>query len=103
MMTYAQLDLADQPHFDGDDIDHARDGERLTGQLLRIWEVIKDGKWYTLTDISIAAKATEASVSAQLRNLRKHRFGGHEIEKEYLDDGLYRYRLTITSNKKEAS
>jgi hypothetical protein len=38
--------------------------------------------------------APPASVSAQLRHLRKPRFGGFTVEKRYLRDGLYTYRVT---------
>lgn len=41
----------------------------------------------------------EASISAQLRHLRKHRFGGHDVQKRRRNDGAqWEYRL----NGKEA-
>ena len=46
----------------------------------------------------LAAVATgdpPESVSAQLRHLRKERFGSHTVEKKYLGDGLYVYRLIV--------
>ena len=81
--------------FDGDDYNHERDSERLTGQLLRIFEVVKDGKWRTLKEIALLTGDPEASISAQLRHLRKPRFGSHEVEKEYVDKGLYKYRVIV--------
>jgi len=81
--------------FDGDDYNHERDSERLTGQLLRIFEVVKDGKWRTLKEIAQHTGDPEASISAQLRHLRKPRFGSHEVEKEYIDKGLYKYRVIL--------
>jgi len=77
-------------NFNGSNYVPVRDTTRLTSQLDRIYDKIKDGNWYTLADL---CDAPEASVSAQLRHLRKPRFGSHKIEKEYLGTGLYRYRL----------
>ena len=84
-----QLDL----RFDGADYNRTRDDARLTGQILRVWECMSDGKWRTLKDIAQETGDPEASVSAQLRHLRKPRFGGHTVEREYIDKGLYKYRL----------
>lgn len=81
--------------FDGDDYVASRDDVRLTGQLLRVWNVMYCGLWRTLPQIAQATGDSEASISAQLRHLRKPRFGGHTIEKEYVANGLYRYRLII--------
>jgi hypothetical protein len=79
--------------FDGDDYSHERDHTRLTGQIQRVHDLIFDGEWRTLNDIADATGDPHSSVSAQLRNLRKERFGGHNIEREYIGAGLYSYRL----------
>jgi hypothetical protein len=84
-----------QFRFNGSDYKPKRDDKRLTGQLLRVWECMQDGNWRTLNQISKITGDPEASISAQLRHLRKQRFGAHEIEKEYLKDGLYKYKLII--------
>ena len=83
----------EQMRFDGADYDHARDSVRLTGQLLDIWEFVKDSGWYSLADISRNTGHPAASVSAQLRHLRKERFGGHTVEKKYEGNGLYLYKV----------
>jgi hypothetical protein len=83
----------DNPRFDGSDYVRARDDVRLKGQLLRVWDCMSDGKWRTLGEIARSTGDPESSVSAQLRHLRKERFGAHTIEKEYKDFGLYAYRL----------
>ena len=85
-------------NFNGDDYQPARDNPRLRGQLLRVWTQVKDGRWQTLRSIADATGDPEASVSAQLRHLRKQRFGGYEIEKRHVRDGLYEYRLYTGSN-----
>ena len=79
--------------FDGADYKPERDDVRLTGQLLRVWDVVHDGSWYTLKQIADKTGDPEASVSAQLRHLRKPRFGGYIVEKEYISNGLYKYRV----------
>jgi hypothetical protein len=85
--------------FDGDDYNHERDSERLTGQLLRIFEVVKDSKWRTLKEIAMLTGDPEASISAQLRHLRKPRFGSYEVEKQHIDRGLYKYRVIFSGDK----
>ena len=39
-------------HFNGDDYQPDRDKERLRGQILRVYTVIKDGRWRTLRSIA---------------------------------------------------
>ena len=79
--------------FNGDDYQSERDKERLRGQILRVYTAIKDGRWRTLRQLAEITGDPEASVSAQLRHLRKPRFGGHEIVKRNIKNGLYEYRL----------
>ncbi len=85
--------------FNGSDYRPDRDDVRLTGQLLRVWGVMAKGAWHTLDEISRLTGDPAASVSAQLRHLRKPRFGGHQVEKEYISNGLYKYR--VIANKQE--
>ena len=79
--------------FNGSDYSPVRDDNRLTGQLLRIWGCMKGGAWRTLEEIASRTGDPAPSVSAQLRHLRRPRFGGHVVEKEYLGNGLYQYRV----------
>lgn len=79
--------------FDGATYDAARDGERLAGQLRRVQALMADGQWRTLAQIAQAVGGSEAGVSARLRDLRKPRFGGHVIEREYVRDGQWMYRM----------
>jgi len=80
-------------HFNGPDYKPERDDARLSAQQAAIFELVKDGQWRTLRAIAQACAAPEASVSAQLRHLRKERFGGHAVNKRYLGAGLYEYQL----------
>ena len=82
------------PEFDGDDYQPDRDKRRLTGQIKDVLTWISDGRWHSVHTISAATNHPEPSVSAQLRNLRKKRFGGHTIDREYRGDGLYVFRLS---------
>jgi hypothetical protein len=84
------------PRFDGDDYVPERDHIRLAGQMLAIYTVIKGGDWLTLREIADESGAPEASVSAQLRHLRKERFGAHTVERRHRGEpaqGLYEYRF----------
>lgn len=79
--------------FNGPDYDHARDSERLSAQHVRVRELMLDGQWRTLAEISELLGDPPASVSAQLRHLRKERFGSYFVDKRHLGEGLYAYRV----------
>tara|TARA_A100001388_G_scaffold137763_1_gene102091 strand:+ start:455 stop:805 length:351 start_codon:yes stop_codon:yes gene_type:complete len=79
--------------FDGSDYVPARDNVRLSGQIQRVFNVMRDGKPRTLREIAAATGDPEASISAQLRHLRKPKFGSYVVEKEPLSQGLYNYKL----------
>ena len=87
------MQLSLLPRFDGADYNHARDGERLNTQLARIVTLMADGQWRTLEQIKLATGDPEASISAQLRNLRKARFGRMTVERKHVGFGLYQYRV----------
>ena len=82
-------------HFEGDDYQHERDSERLTSQIEKIKDTMQDEQWRTLKQIASSTKAPEASVSAQLRNLRKEKHGGHKVNRKHISNGLYRYQLIL--------
>jgi len=91
--------------FDGPCYDPAKDQARLTGQAHRVFNLMADGRWRSLSEISLATGDHEASVSSQLRHFRKPRFGAHQVEKRRRGDeprGLWEYRL-IVNNTKETS
>ncbi len=100
------------PQFNGSDYDAAFDHARLAGQIQRVYECMKDGIWRTLDEIAKQTTAMKkaaakegvevsedgaSSISAQLRNLRKQRFGGYTVNKRSRGDrekGLFEYQLT---------
>jgi hypothetical protein len=92
--------LAAKPHFNGADYDDHKDRQRLVGQIWRIYNCMKDGKWRTLNEIAFITGDPHASISAQLRNLRKPRFGNHIVERRNRGLGLFEYRLLIQSINK---
>jgi hypothetical protein len=58
---------------------------RLNRQQRLVWEIMKDGQWRTLREIAALARAPETSVSARLRDFRKARFGGSEVQRMAVD------------------
>lgn len=85
------------PRFDGACFDPAFDQARLTKQLGRVFDAMRDGAWRTLQEIADLTGDPHASISAQLRHLRKPRFGGYTVEKRrrgLLEHGLYEYRIS---------
>lgn len=71
------------------------DKERLENQMLVIRDVMADGQWRTLQEIARITGYSEASISAQLRHLRKERFGGHTVNKRHVENGLWEYQLVL--------
>ena len=67
--------------FGGKLYDHKQDHARLTSQLNRVYDVIKDGRWHTLSSIATITGDPEGSVSARLRDLRKEKFGAYDIQR----------------------
>lgn len=56
--------------------------------------------WYTLRELAQLTGYGEASISAQLRHLRKRQFGGYVVEKqrrrgEGLRAGIWEYRVLV--------
>lgn len=86
-------DLSTIPQRDGKTYSHARDGARLALQHNRVLAVMQDGQEHTLAELAKKTGDPEASVSARLRDLRKPRFGSHDIRTRYVERGLFVYRL----------
>lgn len=97
------MNTSESHTFAGSDYDHGRDSQRLERQHERVLRVMQDYKPHTLSEISDITGDPEASVSAQLRHLRKPRFGGHQITKTHLGHGLYEYLLVRPEPQKNES
>lgn len=85
--------MKDQNNFVGSDYSPERDQSRLSAQHERIRELMLDGAWRTLGEIARITGDPEASVSAQLRHLRKEEFGSHTVNKRHISRGLYEYQV----------
>jgi hypothetical protein len=76
--------------------DERLDGHRLADQHKRIrnymLEQSKLGVWLSLEDIEIALDYPQASISAQLRHLRKERFGSYIVNKKRIG-GHWEYQV----------
>ena len=85
------------PRFDGAVYDPALDHDRLSKQLGRVFALIRDGQWRTLRDIAESTGDPESSISAQLRHLRKARFGSYTIDRRRTTatGATYEYRLRL--------
>lgn len=81
-------------NFDGPTFDKERDSRRLGAQLSRVKDVMIDGEWRTLQRIAeLAYPASESSVSARLRDLRKPRFGGYVVNRRHVAAGIFEYQV----------
>jgi len=89
---------ATKVRFDGPEYSPKHDDERLSGQILRVFNAMKNGGWFTLDELNGITGDPHASISAQMRHLRKARFGSHLVEKRNRGErahGLFEYRLTV--------
>jgi len=85
------------PHFNGPAYKPEHDQKRLTTQHGRIRDVMSDEKWRTLSEIETLTGDPASSISAQLRHLRKPRFGSHVVDRRRRGDreqGLFEYRVS---------
>lgn len=84
---------------DGQTYDRGQDQPRLKGQTRAVFKVLQDRQWHQLEEIAAKLlsehdlKASTQSVSARIRDLRKEKFGSHEIERRRAGSGLFEYRL----------
>jgi hypothetical protein len=83
-------DYGDLPMFDGRHYDHKKDAVRLTKQMAIIYRALlvqssPEGEWLTLEEINrlFIEPLPLPSISAQLRNMRKKKFGGLNVKGRY--------------------
>ena len=88
-----QLKLGAQ--FDGETYIPMIDYKRLKGLLKRVYDIMSDGNWHRLAELAHRAQGSEASVSARIRELRKEKFGGFEVQRKRhkTQKGVWLYRL----------
>ena len=88
--------MQDQMQFDGDTFDKNLDENRLRGQWLVVFDLMKDANWRTLREIAQLTGCPEASISARLRDFRKKKFGGHSVDRRRRGiwiDGIWEYQV----------
>ena len=91
--------MSDQPvfDFDGETYEPEFDKPRLNTLLGKVFVLMEDRQYRTLSEIqSVVACGSEASISARLRDLRKPRFGGYEVDRRRRGKetkGLFEYQL----------
>lgn len=87
----------EQPvHFDGRTYRPEHDQARLKSIYMRVHELMLDGNWWTRRGMEKALGLTWAQIGPRLRDQRKRRFGGYEVDRERInnpEDGEFRYRL----------
>ena len=78
----------------------ASDRKRLEPQMIQIRDYMLTVKWQSVAQIASALRQIhpgghfpENSIQAQLRNLRKAKFGGYQVEKRRVGEGYYVYRV----------
>jgi len=92
----AEGGIQTNPRFNGAVYDPYWDDNRLSNQIGRIFDLMMDSHWKILAEISARTADPPASISAQLRHLRKRRFGSYVVEKRHRgarDKGLFEYRV----------
>ena len=90
-------------NFDGETFVPELDGKRISRQFDYVFDLMKDGKWRTLKQIQLALLkqgvfATEAGISARLRDFRKKRYGEHTVNRMRTGDpksGKFTYQLLV--------
>jgi hypothetical protein len=87
--------------FNGPDLG-SDDEKRLSKQHERIRDLMLDGQWRTLPEIENLTGFPQASISAQLRHLRKERFGSYTVDRRRRDSErlVYEYRVQVPAPDK---
>lgn len=104
-----QLELPEpspEKAFDGETYDPDRDYVRLKGVLAAVFDFMSEGGWHTLQEIRLALERRtrrhhrEQTVSARLRDLRKDRYGAHDVQRKRIKGGLFEYRLVPNAQRR---
>jgi hypothetical protein len=70
------------------------DGKRIKKQREVIRDFLLENRnWFTLSELHSLLQYPEASISAQLRHLRKERFGSYTVNKKRRTTGTWEYKL----------
>ena len=61
--------------------------------MKRVYTLMQDSEWRTLSEIARYTGDSEASISARLRDLRKPKFGGLTVNRRRRSQGLHEYQV----------
>lgn len=81
------------PLFDGQTYSPERDGARLGRALGATLAIMQDGEWHTIDEIASRVGCSSPAASARIRDLRKEKFGGYDVERRHVSKGLWEYRI----------
>lgn len=73
------------------------DTPRLSAQLAKVFNLMRDSRYRTLSEIAAVVGCLETSASARLRDFRKARFGSHTVISRRVANlaDVYEYRLIL--------
>lgn len=69
------------------------DEPRLNAQLQRVFNAMAYDRWMTPEQITAATGDEWCSASARIRDLRKQKHGGWDVQRRSVGGGLFEYRL----------
>ena len=87
--------------FGGETYDRSIDKPRLSTQFVAVRELLLAAAqvemWFTLHEIELDLGYPQASISARIRDLRKEKFGGYEVERRRrtAKSGTWEYRIVL--------
>lgn len=93
ILDYIEQQMVRGPR-DGETYNEKRDRKRLDTAAERVFAVMKDKNWHTLSEIAAKCRCSEACASARIRDLRKPQFGGWNVIRQNRGGGLWAYCWT---------
>lgn len=72
----------------------ATNANRTDTVIGRTFELMRDGQWRTLTDISSETGDDPRRIASRLRDLRMTQYGGYSIDTQQQSAYVWKYRLT---------
>lgn len=91
-----------KPYFPGPSYDLQLDGVRLSNLQWKVFDLMKDSKFRTHSEIKeIINQGSENGIAAMLRSFRHGSNGKHTVNKKRRDDpkrGLWEYQLVVNPN-----
>ena len=90
--------------FDGYTYDESRDESALASQLDAVRNAMMNGQWWTYKQLREHLQrhhqinATDTSLSARIRDLRKIRFGGYKVQSRHKTRREWEYRIDLQAS-----